>query len=251
MNIVKKNSLNLIVVSVCLFFVNCKNKNLSTGIAEIDNEYKFKDTYAFKEDSLYFIKKVFFNKTLEDSIFIIGTKKQKEYTVRIHGWGINEKRIGDWYYEKVFNDGTISIDSIENYVILCDKNPINTIKRFKNNKLDRTKGYFYDVDMPKDIFVEDTLNIKFNFVYDTVTYKHVGNELYFFKPPNINDRCNASTYVIDSFPIRKNSARMQFLVGEKGKNLFLGYYYLVPKKQKEKGMTTVTQVFTQINFEVK
>lgn len=248
------NSLKKIIIIACLCFAQCKDKEISTGIEEIDKEYTFQYKDISKQDSLYPRMELFRNKTLQDSIFTVGTKEENGYKIRIHGWGYNKKRIGDWYYEKIYKDGRVITDSIVNYVISCGKNPRNSIKRFKSNKLDRSKSYFYEIDMNKNVFVGDTLNLRLNFVYDTLTYKNVGNELYIFMPSDFHNFCNAKKSTIDSFPIISNTTKIRLLMREedRGRNRYLGYYYLIHKEQKQKdSFTSALQVFTEINFEVK
>lgn len=251
MKIFKKTIISIIFVTIFMSFLKCKDKAVTTGIKEIDSEYKFQYKDVLKDDSLQPQMELFYNRTLRDSIFSVGTKKGTDYNLRILGWAFNQRRIGDWYYEKVYKDGTVVTDSIINYIISCNKNPRNTIKRFKNDKLDRSKGYFYEIDMNKSIFVGDTLNIRFNFVYDTLTYKNVGKELYLFMLSDFHNLCDATRSVVDSFPIINNTSKMRLLMREedKGKNRYLGYYYLIPKNQNDS--FTVMQVFTEINFEVK
>lgn len=246
-----KNIIISLIVVLGLF--SCKKEDKRTGIEEIDKEYQFKYKHITEEDSLYPQMQLFCNNTLNDSIYTVGLKSNKDYKLRIRGWGFNKKRIGDWYYEKVYKSGMIVTDSVVNYIVSCDKNPRNTIKKFKNNKLDRTKGYFYEMDMNKNVSVGDTLVIKLNFSYDTLAYENVGRELYIFKPLDFYNVCDALESVVDSFPILENKARMRLLMSEedKGKNRYLGYYYLVPRKQKKKDTFTVMQVFTEINFVVK
>lgn len=254
MKILKKYIIVLpIAIITCMSFLECKDKGITTGIKKIDREYKFKYKNVLKEDSLQPKMKLFYNNTLKDSIYTVGTKELGDYNIRILGWSFNQRRIGDWHYEKVYKNGKIITDSIVNYVISCDKNPRNTIKKFKNDKLDRSKGYFYEIDMNKSVFVGDTLNIRLNFVYDTLTYKNVGKELYIVMPSDFHNLCDATQSVVDSFPIIGNTAKMSLLMREedKGKNRYLGYYYLIPKKQRKKDSFIVMQVFTEINFEVK
>lgn len=186
---------------------------------------------------------LFCNKTLKDSIYTVGTKEDNGYKIRIRGWGINQKRIGDWHYEKIYNDGMVITDSIINYIAFCDKNPLNTIKKFKNNHIDKSSGYFYEVEMKENVFVGDTLEIKMNFLFDTVHFeKKAANTFYLFNPPSHHDYCDVTKYIVDSIPVHKNSTKMRFLIDEKGKIKILGYYLLFPKKKKEQ--FTATQVFT-------
>jgi len=248
---------NLIsVIVICLIFNSCKkDENLLTGIDEIDRNYKFvnKGFVEFDKDSLYPFVEIYYqeNTTIEDSVYMIATKKVNDYKIRVRGWQHNG-RLGDWYHEKVYKDNRIIVDSIVNFVIYCDKNLINTIKKFKDNKLDRSQGYFYEVDVNNKLTVNDTLDIKINFEQDTNVFKEAGDEFYLFLPLPSNDYCNASKYVIDSFPINNNSTRMTFIITEKtGKDKFLGYYYLINKIQNSDTIIKASQVFVEIDFEVK
>src|SRR5690606_17569170 len=132
------------IVSVFLCFTNCKEKGYYTGINEIDKKYKFQYKHIVEEDSLYPRMELFCNKTLKDSIYTIGTKEENGYKIRIRGWGFNQKRVGDWYYEKIYNDGMVITDSIINYIVFCDKNPINTsyIQLINTTAFKITQGIF-------------------------------------------------------------------------------------------------------------
>ncbi len=250
----KKNYL-LLFIAVSLILASCQEKGFTTGIQEIDNETTFSKKVEFQDhkDSVYNKYEVFYNKSTEDSTYLVGTNNLNSYTLRARGWSFKQKRVGDWYYEKILNNQKVVLDSIINYVSICDTNPRNTVKKFKENRLDRSKGYFYDIDMKKNIHVGDTLLINLKFSYDTLAYRQVAQELYIFKPDSFDNFCNASQFVLDSFPIIENSARMRLVMEEedKGKNLYLGYYYLVPKKQVSHERTSALQVFTEIKFEVK
>lgn len=241
-------------IALCLIFASCKKKDeIETGITEIDNTYKFSqkliDTHS--TDSGYNYFELYLNKTMNDSIYSIGIQDKGSYKLRAHGWGYRKNRIGDWHYEKVYDDKKVVTDSIVNYVIECEGDLKNTVQYFKNNVLDRTKGYFYEVNMKKDVSVGDTLIIDLNYVYDTVTYQKISHELYLLKLPDFYDHCSATHFVVDSLPIIKNKSTMRLLMTEKGKNRFLGYYYIVPKEQKDNESTTARQIFTEIKFEVK
>ncbi|WKW46874.1 hypothetical protein P3875_02100 [Myroides sp. JBRI-B21084] len=243
----------ILTLTICIFFLKCNSKDNSTQIFEIDKKYKFenKNAYEFSKDSMFTRVELFYNRSLEDSVYTVGIKQEEGYLIRARGWGFKERRIGDWYYEKVYDNQRVVIDSIINYVSFCNKNPRNTIKKFKSNKLNRSKGYFYEIDMNKNVTVGDTLNIRLDFLYDTLIYKNVGRELYIFIPSDFHNLCDATQNVVDSFPVIGNTANMRLLISEKdrGKNRYLGYYYLIPKKQKNS--FTATQIFTEINFEVK
>jgi len=251
MNIVKNIITGFLIVVISLLFIKCKDENPSTGISEVDNEYKFinKDVFKVDKDPIYTYVELFYNKTLDDSVYTIGIKPMNGYKIRAHGWGVKEGRIGNWYYEKVYDNQKVVIDSIVNYVIYCEENPINTIKKFKNNVLDKSKGYFHEINMKKNIFVNDTLDIKIDFTYDTVAFDKIGREFYMFRLFS-NDYCDASNFVIDSFPVINKSTKMKFLVENKGKRKLLGYYFL-RKKNKDDSEPKALQIFTEINYEVK
>lgn len=239
-----------IIIILSLLFIKCKNDSYLTKIDEIDENYNFLIRESSTFDSIYTNVELFYLNDTKDSIYTIATAKKDKYIDRARGWVINSKRYGDWYYEKVYNNQII-IDSIVNYVAFCDKNPINTIKKFKNNYLDSLQGYYHDIELKNNVFLNDTLSIKINFNYDTIHFQKVASEFYMFNPPSVNDYCYADKYVIDSFPIHNNSTNMSFIMDGKGKTRFLGYYYLIPKKQRHKKFVEQLPVFTEINFEVK
>jgi|SRR5690554_617228 len=244
------NKINCIMMTIVfsLLFVKCKNDNPITNIKGIDTNYKFISKESLVFDSIYTDVELFYLNKTKDSLYTIATAQKDNFIIRYRGWVINSRRHGDWYYEKVYKNQIIT-DSIVNYIVFCDKNPINTIKKFKNNYIDKSAGYFYEVEMKENVFVGDTLEIKLNFVFDTVHFEKAANEFYIFNPPALNDYCDATKYIVDSVPVYKNSTKMRFLMDEKGKIKLSGYYLLFPKKQREQ--FTATQVFTEINFEVK
>jgi len=251
MNIFKNITKVFLIVIFCLSFASCKDENILTNIEEIDNEYKFinKDVFKFDKDSIYTFVELFYNKTLEDSVYTIAINKNDDYIIRARGWGVKEGRIGNWYYEKVYNNQRVVIDSIINSIILCNHSSMNTIKKFKNNVLDKSRGYFYEINMKKNIYVNDTLDIKVNFEYDTIAFDKIGRELYLFNPPSLDNYCDASKFVIDSFPIINRSTKMKFLVENKGKRKLLGYYFL--RKKNRDSSSKALQIFTEISFEVE
>ena len=248
-----RNIYLLPLVLICCLFIKCKNSNeVLTGIEEIDSSVEFTKKFEFKnhKDSAYTNVDFFYNKTMEDSAYLIGTTEKDNYIIRARGWSFNHNRTGNWFYEKVYKNQKVIIDSIVNYVVFCERNPKNTIRRFENNILQKSKGQFYEIDMKKEVRLGDTLYIDLDFSFDTLVYQKVAREFYLTNPPNIHDLCEASKYVVDSFPVINNSTKLRFRMDQKGNVLMLGYYYLVPKIQPKDNIE-VQQVFTEIKFEVK
>ena len=245
MRVLKKITL----VMIYFLFANCTKKNIKTNINQIDSEYTFLHYHNDEIDSTHL--EFFYNNNAKDSTYIIATIPKDNYIFRGRGWTLKEKQIGDWYCEKVYKDNVV-IDSILNYVLICDKSHLNTKKIYKNGKVDKNKGFFYEVDMKDQISVGDTLSIEMNFFNDTIVFDKRISPLILFKPENIKDYCNFSEFSLDTLPIINNTTSMKFLIEEKGKVKILGYYYLFPKKQpKDSEMTDALQVFTEIDFEVK
>lgn len=228
-----------------------------TDIDKIDQQYKFsqKEIISFDKDSIYTRGELYFNKSLEDSTYMIGKKQKSGYEIRVHGWKYKGNQIGDWYYEKVYDEGKVAIDSIINFIAYCDTNPINTIKKFKHNELDRTRGYFYEVDVNDKLSEGDTLRIDLQFWHDTTRFeKRVGNTFFIFLPQSKSNYCNSNKHVIDSFPIRDNKANLRMIAPEKGKYTLLGYYILFDKKQSlqlHDSLIKAYEVHVEMNFEVK
>ncbi len=251
MRILKIKHVIFYTILIYLSFVSCKQYDFSTHIENIDNEYKFNDkkTFNYSQDSAFTNVELFYSGVKGDSIYIIGTKKHKGFIARTRGWEYNGARVGDWNYEKIYNENgnAIVTDSIMNFIVYCKRNPVNTIKKFVDNKIDPTQGYFHEIKLKRNILVNDTLIINLNIFYDTTAFDKVGREFYMFKPTTIDDYCNYS--VIDSFPIVDKSSKMRFLIENKGKKRFFGYYYL--RKKNSNSSSDALQVFTEINFEVK
>lgn len=247
----KKNSIFIIVIS--FVFIQCDNKTIITKIEDIDSKYKFTaiERFNFDRDSLYPYVELFYLSKYKDSVYVIGTKKMKDYTIRSRGWSYRDNKVGDWYYEKVYSNQKIKADSVINFVSFCGEYVINTVKKFQNDSLNKFEGYAYDLKFKKDIRVNDTVDIKLEFVYDTIMFKRISNEFYIFKPKSLKDYCDSSNYVIDSFPIVNNTAKMKFQVDEIGEIKILGYCYLLNKQNVNDTIKRAQKIFTEINLEVK
>lgn len=248
-----KKKIRVFIIVISFGFIQCDNKTMITKIEDIDSKYKFTaiERFNLDKDSLYPFVELFYLDKYKDSVYVVGTKEMKNYTIRSRGWSYRDNKVGDWYYEKVYSNQNIKTDSVINFVSFCGEYVINTIKKFQNNSLDKFKGYAYDLKFKKDIRVNDTVDIKLEFVYDTIMFKRVSNEFYIFKPKSLEDYCDSSNYLIDSFPIFNNTAKMKFQVDEIGEIKILGYYYLLNKQNSNDTIKRAQKIFTEIDLEVK
>lgn len=248
-----KNKIGIITVVVLFLFIKCENKTIVTTIKEVDRKHVFTDleVFTFDKDSMYPHVELFYIDKLKDSVYVIGTKQIKNYIVRARGWSYKNNKVGDWFYEKMFDDLTNHTDSILNFIPLCGEYVINTVKKFQDNSLDKYKGYAYETSFKKNSRMKDTVEIRMEFVYDTVLFKKISNELYLYNPQSIEDYCTSSEYVIDSFPIVNNTVKMNFLMNDMGKIKILGYYYLLNKQDPNDKVKRAQKVFTEINLEVR
>lgn len=240
-----------------VLLISCQHQeNFKTGIQAIDENYEFtgKEVISLDERSIYTTGDCFYNSSLGDSVYMIGKKYEDGYEVRAHGWSDTGNKVGDWFYEKYYNDGRVEVDSILNYVVSCDKNTINTIKKYKNNQLDKNQGYFYELDINKKLHEGDTLEIDLRFWHDTIRFqKRAGNTFFFFLPQDKTNYCDTNT-LIDSFPVRENTVSIRTITPEKGEYKVLGYYILFDKEPPpptNDSLIKVTQVIVEMDFEVK
>ena len=242
-----KNGFFLIIL-ISFFLTKCKKEDNSTGILKIDNHYKFshKESFKINNDTLNTEVYLFYlNKS--DSIFIIEGKKSNENLLKAYGWSNNKGKIGHWHYEK-FSDNKFKTDSVVNYVNNCNEQLINDLKIFDNDRISKSKGYFYEIKMNNNIKIKDTLKINIELFYDTIAFEKPLKTFSIFKPINNDNFCNASDRVIDKFLIDNNKIEMNFLIDRIGNHTFYGFYYLPYKSQIEKDKISTKQIFIKMNF---
>jgi|SRR5690554_5115780 len=232
-----------------LFVFGCTKleKNIKTNIEEIDTVFNFinKKEFDFKKAGKF--GTAYYLNSKEDSVYLVIESDD----VRSRGWVINRIQQGDWKYETTIKS-RLKLDSIINYINICNEQKVNTVKYFGENlnKPIENTGNYYLVNTSEVIEGNDTL-IKFdvNIYFDINIYED-NLELGFhgFQNQKLNDFCNYIDEKRESFPIKNR--KITIIIDkprEKGKYIFKGFY-LIKYKFTE---NSFRPVITQIEYNIK
>lgn len=238
----------IIKLVLLLILIGCNKSETKTitEIDEIDSTFKFIKKKVSKIDNSSRIGTSFYLNNSKDSIYLI----IKDGRLRSRGWVIGGKQNGNWKYETL-NSKNVALDSIINFVTICNEEKLNTIKYFKgsSDSLIQNKGCYYDVTISE--FSRDgnsMLNFEIQFHYDNALYDDsFGLGFQGFKDQSINDFCNYIDSEVESAPVVNNMVRIIISKPKiKGRYIFKGFYLLKYKST----IDHFKPIITQIEYEV-